>query len=212
MLVHRSDAAIDDEEWRTWLADGHDWGHLVVNTATRWPIALPTHFLFDGDQEVVLHLARGNPVWPAIERSGAALLSVTDDYAFIPGSWRPPEGAPAEHGVPTSYYAAVQLACFATIVDEPGGKADILRRQLAHFQPAVDHADLQVGRPPYGPLLPGIRGLRLTVDHVTAKFKYDDARPAALRRQVAERLAQRATGRDRQARAQLLRRLSRQEP
>lgn len=211
MLVRRADAAIDDDEWRAWLADGHDFGQLVVNTAQRWPVAVPTHFLFDGGHQVVLHLALINPVWPAIERCGAALLSVTDDYAFIPGTWRPPEGKPPDQGVPTSYYSAVQLACSAAIVDDPESKAEILRRQLAHFQPEGGHGELHVGQPPYGQLLGSIRGLRLTVERVTGKFKYDDSRPASLRRQVAQRLAERGGGRDMRARAQQLRRLERTE-
>lgn len=210
MLIPRADAAFDDQEWRAWLVDGHDFGQLVVNTTDRWPIIVPTHFLFDGQGEIVLHLARNNPVWPAVEQGRAALLSVADDYAFIPGSWRPQEGEPATHGVPTSYYAALQLACSAAIVDDPEGKANILRRQLAHFQPAGDYARLQVGEPPYGQLLAGIRGLRLTIEQAAAKFKYDGHRPPSLRHQVAQRLAQRAEGRDLQARSQLLRRVSRQ--
>ena len=31
MLIHPWDAALDEEEWRVWLADGHDFGQLVVN-------------------------------------------------------------------------------------------------------------------------------------------------------------------------------------
>ena len=39
-------------------------------------------------------------------------------------------------GVPTSYYATVQLTADAEVVDDPDAKADLLTRQLAHFEPA----------------------------------------------------------------------------
>ncbi len=61
--------------------------------------------------------------------------------------------------------------------------------------------------PPYARLLPGIRGLRLHVVDVVAKFKFDDHKSAEHRLAVADRLQQRDQGRDRGARAEQLRRL-----
>ncbi|MFF1796009.1 FMN-binding negative transcriptional regulator, partial [Kitasatospora sp. NPDC058263] len=61
----------------------------------------------------------------------------------------------------------------------------------------------------YGPLLSGLRGLRLTVRTVRAKFKYDDKKGAAEQRAVADRLAERDRGLDAAARTQLLRRNAR---
>lgn len=118
-----------------------------------------------------------NPVWRTLQARPAVLMSVVDDYAYIPTTWRAKAGDPDEDGVPTSYYAAVQLTCEAEIIDEPEAKAELLRRQLAHFQPAGDHAQVAVDRPPYGRMLAGIRGLRLHVQTVTAEFKYDDYNP-----------------------------------
>lgn len=211
MLIHPWDAALDDDEWRAWLADGHDFGQLVVNGLPGEPPAVvPTHFSIDGAGDVLLvHLARPNPVWAAIEADPHVVVSVVDDYAYVPTTWRAKAGGPDEDGVPTSYYAAVHLRCRAEIVDDRAAKAELLRRQLAHFQPAGDHADLAVGAPPYGRMLPGIRGLRLHVTGVAAKFKYDDHNPVEHRERVAERLGARGQGRDPGAAAQQRRRLER---
>jgi transcriptional regulator len=95
------------------------------------------------------------------------------------------------------------------VVDDPEEKADLLARQLAHFQPAGDHPRVAVGAPPYGRMLPGIRGLRLHVTGVAAKFKYDDSNPVEHRAQAADRLEARAAGRDLGAAAQQRRRLAR---
>jgi len=209
MLVHPWDAAIDDDEWRAWIADGHDFGQLIAagGAERAWPIVVPTHFVLAGET-VLLHLARPNPVWTAIEENAKVVLSVVSDYTFVPGYWRAASGLPAEYGVPTTYYGAVQLHCEAAIVDDPEQKALILQTQLAHFQPEGQHAPAAVDVEPYGRLLSGIRGLQLQIVHVRAKFKYDDHKPLKLREGVSAHLAERHTGLDADASAAQQRRIA----
>ncbi|SEN20276.1 FMN-binding negative transcriptional regulator [Nonomuraea pusilla] len=202
MLVHPWDAARDAAEWRAWLAP-RDFGQLAANGVDGTPpVVVPTHFLLDGD-EVLLHLARPNPIWAALEANPLAVLTVHDDYAYIPGHWRPT-------GVPTSYYASVQLSCRAEVVDDREGKAEILRRQLAHHQPEGGYGLMAADEGPYHKRLSALRGLRLTVLDVRAKFKYDDHNPAEERERIAGRLAERGLPGDAGARAQQLRRLKEQ--
>jgi len=209
MLVHPWDAAIDDDEWRAWIAAGHDFGQLIAagGAEREWPIVVPTHFVLAGEA-VLLHLARPNPVWTAIEENAKVVLSVVNDYTFVPGYWRAASGLPAEYGVPTTYYGAVQLHCEAAIVDDPEQKALILQTQLAHFQPEGQHAPATVGAEPYGRMMSGIRGLRLQIVYVKAKFKYDDHKPLELREGVSAHLAERDTGLDVDARAEQQRRIA----
>jgi transcriptional regulator len=209
ILIHPWDAALDGEEWRRWLADGHDFGQLAVNRAGDLPpVVVPTHFAPDGDH-LLVHLARANPVWSAIEAHPHVLMSVVDDYAFIPSTWRAEAGGLDENDVPTSYYTAVQLACHADIIDEPLHIAELLGRQLAHFQPEGDRPVVAVDRPPYGEMLASIRGLRLQILSVAAKFKYDDQNPKAHRAAVANRLDLRSGDHDAGAATQQRRRLQR---
>ncbi|MFJ1970352.1 FMN-binding negative transcriptional regulator [Streptomyces sp. NPDC087903] len=207
MLIHPWDAPRDDTEWQRWLAT-HDFGQLAVNGPPGEPPQVqPLHFAYDAERaEVVTHLARPNPLWPALEANPDVLLSVVDDYAFVPGPWQAaPEEAP-EHGTPTSLYAAVQLRCRARVVDDPAEKAELLNRQVGHFQPEGGSARAEVGEEPYGRLLPGIRGLRLDVVGVRAKFKYAGKKPAEVQDRIAAGLADRAAPGDTAARAHLLRR------
>jgi transcriptional regulator len=213
VLIHPWDAALGDDEWRTWLADGHDFGQLVVNGLPgQPPTVIPTHFVVEDTPTgtaLLIHLARPNPVWANVVADQNVVVTVIDDYAYIPTTWRAKAGGPLEDGVPTSYYAAVQLRCVAEIVDDPADKADLLSRQLAHFQPDGDHAAVAVGAAPYGRMLSGIRGLRLQVTGVAAKFKYDDHNAPEHRTQIATRLTNRATGRDTAAAEQQRRRTAR---
>ncbi|MGX1975556.1 FMN-binding negative transcriptional regulator [Streptomyces kronopolitis] len=212
MLIHPWDAPTDDAEWQRWLA-AHDFGQLAANGPPgEPPLVQPLHFAYDpARREAVTHLARPHPLWAALEQRPAVVLSVVDDYAFIPGPWQAAEDQPPEHGVPTSFYAAVQLLCTAHIVDDPEEKAALLRRQTGHFQPDGGSAPVVAGEAPYGRLLSGIRGLRLEVREVRAKFKYGGKRSEAVQQRVSARLAERDGPGDAAARAHQQRRLARAE-
>ncbi|MFD3326583.1 FMN-binding negative transcriptional regulator [Streptomyces sp. NPDC058701] len=209
MFIQPWDAALDAAEWQTWIADGHDFGILSVNGLPgQPPVVVPTHFTAE-DTSLLIHLARPNPVWKAIDADPNVTFTVTGDYAFIPGPWRAKPDVPPTDGVPTSYYAAIQFTCQATIIDDRKAKAELLRSQMAHFQPDGDHAPIDPDQAPYGRMLPGIRGLRLNVTDVRAKFKYDDHKPAEQRTDIARRLTERGTGLDGPTATQQLRRLDR---
>jgi len=209
MLIHPWDAALDAGEWRDWVASTDRFGMLVVNNLDRAqaPVVLPTHFTVADDQ-LLLHLARPNPVWPHLEAASEVRLAMIGDYAYIPTYWRAKAGGPDEDGVPTSYYTAVQFLCRPTVVDDPQDKAEILTAQLADFQPEGRHATVAVDTAPYARLLPGIRGIRLTVLRVDAKFKYDDHNPVEHRERVIDRLDERSSGLDAAAATQQRRRLA----
>jgi transcriptional regulator len=207
MLIHPWDAARDDAEWQQWLAV-HDFGQLAVNgPAGEPPFVQPLHFAYDPARgEVVTHLARPNPLWSALEASPDCLLSVVDDYAYVPGPWQAEPDGPSEPGTPTSFYAAVQLRCRAHVVDDSAEKAALLNHQVDHFQPEGGSARVAVGEVPYGRMLSGIRGLRLEVTGVRAKFKYAGKRSEEVRERIAGGLADRGGPGDAAAREHLLRR------
>jgi len=207
MLIRSWDASRDDAEWQRWLA-AHDFGQLAVNGPPGEPPHVqPLHFAYDAERgEALAHLARPNPLWAALEANPDVLLSVVDDYVYIPGPWQALPDTPPEHGVPTSFYTAVQLRCTAHVVDDPAQKAEVLNRLLAHFQPEGGSAQAAAGEDPYGHMLPAIRGLRLEVTDVRAKFKYAGKRPKEVQDRIATRLAARGGPLDARAREHLLRR------
>lgn len=205
MLVHPWDSS-EDEEWRAWLA-GRDFGQLIAGGRERdLPVVVPTHFVFDGESMVWLHLARPNPVWEPLDERPRALLTVIDDYTYVTSEWNADPANAVERGVPTSYYATVQLACDVRVVDDPEEKAAILDRQLGHFEPGSDRLPVEAHEDPDRRLLPGIRGIELTVTDVRAKFKYGGNKEAGQVRQIADRLEGRGARADLAARDHALRR------
>lgn len=206
MLVHPWDAPNHDDEWRAVLRE-FDFGQLIApgGPGRDLPVVVPTHFIFDGDHTLELHLARPNPVWRALAERPRALLTVVADYVYVPAAINADPGDDPNLGVPTSYYAAVQAEVDVEIVDDPVAKAAILARQLRHFEPAgsarvTPGVDVASDRR----LMPGIRGLRLTITGVNAKFKYGGNKTHEHRAEIATALEARNGPMDGAARLRLL--------
>src|SRR3954464_11668342 len=172
MLIHPWDEATRGQ-WQE-LLSRVDFGQLVTaGHVDGFPVVVPTHFLYDGDATVLLHLARPNPAWRALEADPHVVLALTADYAYVEAAWNADPGTDPDVGVPTSYYTGVQLLCTAEIVDDPDEKAAILAAQLAHFEPAgSSRVRPSTGVESDRRQLPGIRGVRLTIEAVRAKMKY----------------------------------------
>jgi transcriptional regulator len=207
MFIAPVDATRGEREWRSFVAS-HPFGHLVARggPGRDLPVVVPTQFVLDGDT-VWLHLVRANPVFAALAENPRVVLSVADDWAFIPSSWKVVGDEDPALGIPTTYYGAVQLAGTARVHDErtePGSVAAILRRQLATLQPDVEVAD--PGESHAAKLL-GILGIAITVEQVSVKFKYGGNVDEPHRRAVVEHLHQRGGPGDAAAAEHVVRRL-----
>jgi len=186
VLIHRHDAEADEAAWRAFVT-AQGFGHLVAAGRDRTvPVVVPTQYLLDGGQ-VWLHLAAANPILGALAENATAVLSVAGDWAYIRAAWKAVGEEDPRLGIPTTYYAAVQLTGPVAVLDDPDEVAAVLRRQLGALEPGADVADPTV----HGPKLRAIRALRLDIEEVRAKKKYggnvDDAHRAA----IAERLVER---------------------
>jgi len=211
MLVHPWDAPNHDDEWRAVLRE-FDFGQLIApgGPDRDLPVVVPTHFIFDGEHTLELHLARPNPVWRALAERPRALLTVVADYVYVSAAVNADAGDDPTLGVPTSYYAAVQAEVDVEIIDDPVAKAAILARQLSHFEPegstrVAPGVDVESDRR----LMPGIRGLRLTITGVNAKFKYGGNKTQEHRAEIATTLQARNGPMDAAARRRVMSRLPR---
>jgi transcriptional regulator len=202
MYIAPADATLGEAEWRPFV-ETTGFGHLAAAGRERdVPVVVPTQFVLEGDT-VRLHLVRTNPLFSALAENRRVLLSVAGDWAFIPSNWKAVDGEDPRLGIPTTYYASVQLVGDARIVADPAGVAEVLRLQLAALQPDVDVADPAE----HGPKLGAITAMRIAVRGVRSKFKYGGNVDAAHRRAVGARLEARSGPGDGAARTHLLRRL-----
>jgi transcriptional regulator len=211
MFIAPVDATLGASEWRSFV-QSHPFGHLVARGGSHRevPVVVPTQFVLEGDT-VWLHLVRANPVFGALAEHAQVVLSVADDWAFIPSAWKAIGHEDPLLGIPTTYYGAVQLVGPAKVHDErtaPGSVAAILRRQLSVFQPEIPVADPTEA---HGAKLLGILGIEIRVEHVSAKFKYGGNVDVEHRTAVVSRLGERGAMGDTAAAAHVLRRLGAEE-
>ncbi|MGD0943996.1 MAG: FMN-binding negative transcriptional regulator [Acidimicrobiales bacterium] len=187
MYIAKVDSGIGEDEWRDFVTT-QGFGHLVAAGRGREvPVVVPTQFVLDGD-EIFLHLVGKNPILAAIAEQPRVLMSVVGDWAFIPSAWKAIGDEDPLLGVPTTYYAAVQLEGAATILSDPEDVAAVLRRQLAVIQPGVEIADPLAA---HEPQLRTIRAIRIAVEQVRAKFKYGGNVDVAHREAVVAELERR---------------------
>jgi transcriptional regulator len=209
------DATLGEAEWRPFL-EANPFGHLVAAGRDRdVPVVVPTQFVLgpeavDGAVTVWLHLVRANPVFGALAENPRVVLSVAADWAFIPSSWKAvaARGEDPLLGIPTTYYAAVQLIGTATVLSEretPGSVTTILRRQLQTLQPELPVADPGEA---HQQKLNAILGITIAVDSVQAKFKYGGNVDAEHRLAVVEHLLDRSGPGDASAAGHVRRRLA----
>jgi transcriptional regulator len=210
MYTAPSDASFGEAEWRPFV-EANSFGHLVAAGRHRdVPVVVPTQFVLE-ENIIRLHLVRRNPLFGALAENPRVLLSVAGDWSFIPSSWKAVGEEDPALGIPTTYYAAVQLTGTATVHDEhddPGSVSAVLRQQLLALQPDVAVADPQVAHPRE---LLTILGISIVVDEVTAKFKYGGNADEVHRLAVVDHLRQRHGPGDTAAAGHLLRRLASEE-
>jgi len=128
---------------------------------------------------------------------------VAGDWAFIPSAWKAVGEEDPLLGIPTTYYAAVQLEGTALVVSDPGEVAAILRRQLKALQPDQAIADPLEA---HAAQLRSIKGIRVRLENVRAKFKYGGNVDLAHRQAVIARLEDRGGAGDLAAARQTRRR------
>ncbi len=200
MLIQPHDRDDDPGRWRSFVTH-QGFGHLVASgTGRDVPVVSPTQFVLL-DDEVLVHVAAPNPILRALAENPMAVLSVAGDWTFIPGEWKAIGDEDPARGIPTTYYAAVQIAGRCQVVADVGQIADILRSQLGAIDP--DHALVDPAE--HGAKLQAIRGIRLAIDDVRAKYKFGGNVDQRHRDAVEARLLERDGPGDRSALAHLRR-------
>jgi transcriptional regulator len=168
MYIAAPDRTLGEHEWRAFV-EAQAFGHFIApGVGLAYPAVAPTQFVLEGS-EILAHFARPNPVLDALQANPRAMLSVAGDWAYIPSDWKTLGDEDPALGIPTTYYAAVQLKGHAEVRNEPAGIADVLRRQLGVFQPSTAIADPLAA---HATKLNAIRAVVLSVEQVAAKFKY----------------------------------------
>jgi transcriptional regulator len=170
---------------------------LVTVGADGYPVATLMPFLRDGDR-VLMHMARGNAHWQAIEPGTPALAIVAGAQAYVSPAWY---ATKREHGrvVPTWNYSAVHLVGTVTVHDDPEWVRRAVTRLTDRHELPRDEPWAVTDAPAtyIDKQLRAIVGLEMTVERVEAKAKLSQNRSEADRTGVVAGL--RREGRERDA-------------
>lgn len=198
VLIRRHDQ-MREGEWRAFLAR-HDFGQFVFpGDGTSMPAVVPSHFVLLDDDRVLAHFTRDNPLWARVAESPRCMLTVIVAYAYVPSDWNASEEEGTRYGVPTSYYAAVQLEGTCRPIDAQHEMVDLLNAMLQHFEPNGARLPVRTGENPDTRQFPAIRGIEMRIDRVLAKTKFGGNRTPAHRAKVKALLEARGLGLDREA-------------
>jgi transcriptional regulator len=178
---------------------------LVTTGADGYPVATLMPFLRDGDR-LLMHMARGNPHWQAIEPGTPALAIVAGAQAYVSPAWY---ATKQEHGrvVPTWNYSAVHLTGVVTAHHDEAWLRDVVERLTDRHEAhrperwAVDDAPADY----IAKQLRAIVGIELTVQRVEAKAKLSQNRSADDRAGVVTGLEAQGAERDAQVAADMRR-------
>ncbi len=183
MLIREHDRDDDPDRWRAFVVD-QGFGHLVAAGRDRdVPVVVPTQFVLT-ELEVVLHLIAANPLIAALAENPRAVLSVAGDWTFIPGAWKAIGDDDPARGIPTTYYAAVQITGDCTVETDPADVAATLALQVGALDPDGTYVDPIE----HGPKLRVIHGIRMSIEEVRAKYKYGRNVDRAHRDAIVEHL------------------------
>ena len=88
MFIAPADATRGEDEWRPFVdVPSVRPPGRAGRPGRDLPVVVPTQFVLE-DDTVWLHLVRANPMFAALAENPRVLLSVADDWAFIPSSWK----------------------------------------------------------------------------------------------------------------------------
>ena len=140
MLIHPWDEAPATSGTTSWpQPTSVSWSRPDTSTATR--SSCPPTSCTTATRPVLLHLARPNPVWRALDADPHVVLALAADYVYVEAAWNAEPGTdPDARRAHVATTPRVQLLCRAEIVDDPDEKAALLAQQLAHFEPPRLHA------------------------------------------------------------------------
>jgi transcriptional regulator len=178
VYVPRFNAMDDADEIRR-LVTSVGSAQLVTVGPDGYPAATLLPVIWDGDR-LVLHMARANEHWKAIEPGAPALALVTGPEAYVSPAWY---ASKAEHGrvVPTWNYSAVHVTGRVEVHTDPDWLLEAVTRLTeAHERGREDSWAVTDAPPRYvEKQLRAIVGIEFTIERIEAKAKLSQNRDDA---------------------------------
>ena len=176
----------DDRAAMRALVSAIGFGSLFAGTP-EGPRVAHVPMVWDGDDRLLFHLARGNPLTRHLA-GATALFSVIGPDGYVSPNWYGLD----HNQVPTWNYLAVELEGLVEQLDAAGLIAQIDALAAAHEAPLAPKPAWtrdKMDAPAFAAMLRGIVGFAMTIEAWRGTIKLGQNKPEAARRAAADGLA-----------------------
>ncbi|TVY08947.1 pyridoxamine 5'-phosphate oxidase family protein [Paenibacillus cremeus] len=142
-------------------------GYLATLGEDGWPHLTPLNYAYCNGH-IYFHGSRAGQKMREIAEARRVSFAVAKEYAIIPSYFSDPRQAcPA-----TAFFKSVHIRGEAEPVENLHEKAEALSALMAKLQPEGGYAPITPEDPTYRPELKAVSVVRITVQDLTAKFKF----------------------------------------
>ncbi|UUZ84248.1 pyridoxamine 5'-phosphate oxidase family protein [Paenibacillus sp. P26] len=161
-------------------------GFLGTTGADGWPHLTPLNYTYHNGH-IYFHGSKKGGKMSEIAESGKVSFAVAKEFAIIPSYFTDPRQAcPA-----TAFFKSVHIRGLAEPVDDLEEKAEVLGSLMRKLQPEGGYAPIMPEDPKYAGELKAVSVVRITIQEMTAKFKFGQNLNEKRRDQVIEGLEER---------------------
>jgi len=165
--MRRKEFAVQEQQDVEQFLQEMSFGYLATSGEDGWPHLTPINFVYLNGH-IYFHGSRRGSKMTEIAASGKVSFAVAKEYAIIPSYFTDPRQAcPA-----TSYFKSVHIRGEAAPTEDLAEKAEVLGALMKKLQPEGGYEPITPDDPAYRAELKAVSVVRLTINELTAKFKF----------------------------------------
>jgi uncharacterized protein len=184
--MRRKEFSISEQEEINQFLTGMSFGFLATEGDDGYPHLTPLNFAYCNGH-IYFHGARAGQKMRELAAKKQVSFAVAKEYAIIPSYYSDPKLAcPA-----TAYFKSVHIRGTAEPIEDLNEKAEALTALMEKLQPEGGYTLISPKDPAYRPELKAVSVVRLTMDEITAKFKFGQNLEETRREEIRGKLTER---------------------
>lgn len=189
--MRRKEFSIEEQQEIDAFLKEMSFGYLGTIGQDGWPHMTPLNYTYVNGS-IYFHGSRRGEKMEEIVQSKQVSFAVAKEFAIIPSYFTDPRQAcPA-----TAFFKSVHIRGVAEPVEELEEKALALSGLMEKLQPEGGYAPITPADPKYAGELKAVSVVRITINELTAKFKFGQNLNEERRGKVLEGLAERGRPED----------------
>lgn len=184
--MRRSEFNVESREEIEAFLHEASFGFLGVAGPDGWPHVKPMNYVYTGGRIYFHGSAKGEKM-DDLARTRQVTFAVAKEYAVIPSTFSDsPVACPA-----TAFFKSVNIKGYADAVADPAEKAAALTALMEKLQPEGGYAPIDPEDPRYTQMLKAVAVVRVSIEEISAKFKFGQNLTEGRRDMIIGRLEER---------------------